>query len=94
MSYFLKSGNTFRVSTKEAMDLHEKLPAGNYVVKEMPMDGPLYLEHIESFEIKGKRYGDLDKNTDLLEVPHWSHPPWHEFADKDRAHSISPGMHG
>lgn len=66
MSYFLKSGNTFRVSTKEAMDLHEKLPAGNYVVKEMPMDGPLYLEHIESFEIKGKRYGDLDKNTNRI----------------------------
>ena len=66
MSYFLKSGNTFRVSTKEAMDLHERLPAGNYVVKEAPMDGPLYLEHIESFEIKGKRYGDLDKNTDRI----------------------------
>jgi DNA polymerase III delta prime subunit len=66
MSYFLKSGNTFRVSTKEAMDLHETLPAGNYVVKEMPMDGPLYLEHIESFEIKGKRYGDLDRNTDRI----------------------------
>lgn len=66
MSYFLKSGNTFRVSSKEAMDLHEQLPAGNYVVKEMPMDGPLYLEHIESFEIKGKRYGDLDKNTDRI----------------------------
>ena len=66
MSYFLKSGNTFRVSTKEAMDLHESLPAGNYVVKEMPMDGPLYLEHIESFEIKGKRYGDLDRNTDRI----------------------------
>jgi hypothetical protein len=66
MSYFLKSGNTFRVSSKEAMDLHDKLPAGNYVVKEMPMDGPLYLEHIESFEVKGKRYGDLDKNTDRI----------------------------
>lgn len=66
MSYFLKSGSTFRVSTKEAMDLHDSLPAGNYVVKEMPMDGPLYLEHIESFEIKGKRYGDLDKNTDRI----------------------------
>ncbi len=66
MSYFLKSGNTFRVSTKEAMDLHDQLPAGNYVVKEMPMDGPLYLERIESFEIKGKRYGDLDRNTDRI----------------------------
>lgn len=66
MSYFLKSGNTFRVSSKEAMDLHDLLPAGNYVVKEMPMDGPLYLEMIDGFEIKGKRYGDLDKNTDRI----------------------------
>jgi hypothetical protein len=48
------------------MDLHDLLPAGNYVVKEMPMDGPLYLEHIEPFEIKGKHYGDLDKNTDRI----------------------------
>lgn len=66
MSYFLKSGNTFRVSSKEALDLHDSLPAGNYVVKEMPMDGPLYLEHIENFEIIGKHYGDLDKNTDRI----------------------------
>jgi hypothetical protein len=66
MSYFLKSGNTFRVSSKEAMDLHDQLPAGNYVVKEMPMDGPLYLEMIDSFEIKGKKYGDLNKNTDRI----------------------------
>jgi len=66
MSYFLKSGNTFRVSSKEAMDLHDMLPAGNYVVKEMPMDGPLYLELIENFEIKGKKYGDLNKNTDRI----------------------------
>ena len=66
MSYFLKSGNTFRVSAKEAMDLRDRLPAGNYVVKEMPMDGPLYLEMIDDFEIKGKKYGDLERNTDRI----------------------------
>jgi ATPase family associated with various cellular activities (AAA) len=66
MSYFLKSGNTFRVSAKEAMDIRESLPAGNYVVKEMPMDGPLYLEMIDDFEIKGKKYGDLERNTDRI----------------------------
>ena len=62
MSYFLKSGNTFRVSSKEAMDLHDFLPAGNYTIK-ADMMGNLFLEQIESFEIKGKRYGDLDSNT-------------------------------
>jgi hypothetical protein len=58
MAYFLKSGNTFNVSSKEAMDLHETLPAGNYVIKLNEMSGQLYLEVIDSFEIKGKIYGD------------------------------------
>jgi len=58
MAYFLKSGNTFNVSSKEAMDLHETLPAGNYVIKLNEMSGQLYLETIDSFEIKGKIYGD------------------------------------
>jgi DNA polymerase III delta prime subunit len=74
MSYFLKSGNTFRVSSKEAMDLHEQLPPGNYVVKEMPMDGPFYLEMIDNFEIKGKKYGDLNKNTDRILTTFLSRP--------------------
>jgi len=58
MTYFLKSGNQFRVSAKEALDLHEALPAGNYIIKENPMSGELFLEHISDFEIKGKTYGD------------------------------------
>lgn len=58
MAYFLKSGNTYNVSSKEAMDLHEQLPAGNYVIKLNEMSGQLYLETIDSFEIKGKIYGD------------------------------------
>ena len=65
MAYFLKSGNTFRVSSKEAMDLHDVLPAGNYVIKKDAFEN-LFLEAIDSFEIKGKRYGDLDKNTDRV----------------------------
>jgi predicted AAA+ superfamily ATPase len=65
MSYFLKSGNTFRVSSKEAMDLHDRLPAGNYVIKQDPFKN-FYLEQIESFEISGKIYGDTLKNTDRI----------------------------
>jgi len=65
MSYFLKSGNTFRVSSKEALDLHDLLPVGNYTIK-ADMQGNLFLEQIDSFEIKGKRYGDLDSNTDRI----------------------------
>jgi hypothetical protein len=63
MTYFLKNGNTYQVSSKEAMDLHESLPAGNYVIKKNEMTGSLYLEEIESFEIKGKVYGDTEKRA-------------------------------
>lgn len=65
MSYFLKSGNTYKVSSKEAMDLHETLPGGNYVIKQDPF-GNLYLETIDDFEFKGKRYGDNIRNTERI----------------------------
>jgi hypothetical protein len=66
MAYFLKSGNTFAVSSKEAMDLHEVLPAGNYVVKQNPMNKQFYLEQIDSFEIKGKLYGNTTRHADRI----------------------------
>lgn len=66
MTYFLKSGTTFRVSTKEALDLHEHLPAGNYVVKKDEMTGQLYLEQIDKFEFKGKIYGDASRRADRI----------------------------
>ena len=65
MTYFLKNGNTFKVSSKEAMDLHEALPAGNYTVKTDPF-GNFFLESIDRFEIKGKVYGDSTKRADRI----------------------------
>jgi hypothetical protein len=66
MTYFLKQGNTFRVSKKEAMDIRENLPAGNYVIKKDEMSGQLFLEAIDKFEIKGKVYGDTHKRADRI----------------------------
>jgi hypothetical protein len=66
MTYFLKSGTRFNVSTKEAMDLHEALPAGTYTVKFDKMAGCFYLEAIENFEVRGKIYGDTVRNTDRI----------------------------
>lgn len=66
MTYFLKSGTRFNVSTKEAMDLHEQLPVGNYTVKFDKMAGCFYLEGIESFEIRGKVYGDTRKQAQRI----------------------------
>ena len=66
MTYFLKHGNTYTVSSKEAMDLHEVLPAGNYVIKKNEMTGQLYLEQIENFEIRGKVYGNTSKRAERI----------------------------
>ena len=66
MTYFLKQGNTFRVSKKEALDIQEQLPAGNYVIKKNEMSGELYLEGIDRFEFKGKVYGDTVKRANRI----------------------------
>jgi hypothetical protein len=66
MTYFLKQGNTFRVSKKEALDIRENLPAGNYVIKKDEMSGQLFLESIDKFEFKGKVYGDTMKRAERI----------------------------
>ena len=66
MAYFLKSGNTYTVSSKEAMDLHEELPAGNYVIKQNPMNKQFYLEQVDAFEIKGKLYGKTTRHAERI----------------------------
>jgi hypothetical protein len=65
MSYFLKNGNTFRVADEASLDIHNMLPAGNYVVK-ADQFGNLFLEQVDSFEFQGKKYGDNDRNRDRI----------------------------
>ena len=66
----MKSGNTFRIATKESMDLHEQLPAGNYVVKQDPFEN-FYIEQIESFDVPTKMYGDTIRNTERIISSFW-----------------------
>jgi len=61
-TYFLKHGNEFRVSSSEAMDLHELLPPANYVVKKDQYDA-FYLEGMENFTIPSKIYGTHTKDA-------------------------------
>ena len=65
MTYFLKNGNTYRVATPESLDLHETLPAGNYIIRPDQF-GNLFLEGIDAFTPPGKIYGDVDKLTDRM----------------------------
>lgn len=63
MTYYMKSGIRFNVTTKEAMDLHETLPAGTYTVKFDKMNSCFYLEEIENLTATGKIYGDAQKRA-------------------------------
>jgi hypothetical protein len=62
---YLRRGTSFKVSTREALDLHDRLPPGNYVIKEDPY-GELYLDHIEAFEPVQRLYGNLTGQTQRI----------------------------
>lgn len=65
MAYYLRSGTSFRVTSKESMDLHEALPAGNYTVAQDPF-GNFSLNLIDSFELPSKLYGKTTRHTDRI----------------------------
>lgn len=65
MTYFLKTGTIFTPSAEANLDLHHKLPAGNYIIKKDNF-GKFFFEQIENFEFKSKRYGDNVKNTERI----------------------------
>jgi hypothetical protein len=61
-SCYIKKGKTFHVSSKESLNLHEKLPAVNFTVQITP-DGAYVLEEIDLFTDITRHYGDNLKNA-------------------------------
>ena len=66
MTYYIRNGNQFDVAKENALDIQDKLPVGNYIVKERPLDGPLYLEGVEDFTPIKKLYGNTTKDADRI----------------------------
>ena len=64
--YFHKSGNSYRITPKVSLDLHEELPVGTYTVKFDDMRSEYYLETINDFELKGKIYGNVEKSSSRI----------------------------
>lgn len=65
MTFYLKNGTSYRVTSKEGMNLYETLPPGNYTI-EQDLQGNFYLEQIVNFEIPSKLYGNTTKHTDRI----------------------------
>ena len=55
------------------MNLHEKLPAGNYTVA-VDVMGNFYLDSIDNFEIPVKMYGNTLRHTDRIINSFWDRP--------------------
>jgi ATPase family associated with various cellular activities (AAA) len=63
---FLKSGNTYRVTSKEDLDLHDRLPVGTYVVKFNNMQGQYYVERVDDFSLPTKLYGSTNRHAERI----------------------------
>ena len=63
MTYYIRNGNTFRITDESAVDISNVLPVGNYVVKFDEMSNSYYLEVAEPFKRLPKYYGDIAKRA-------------------------------
>lgn len=59
---YLRNGKTFQVVDSLALNEHDKLPPGNYLIKATP-EGILYLEDTEPFVAPPKLYGTTVKTA-------------------------------
>ena len=66
MTFYVKRGSTFNVTTKENLDIRDHLPASTFTVKFNEMGGFYYLEEVEGYEVKGKLYGDVQKHANRI----------------------------
>lgn len=64
-TYFAKHGNVYTITPDPTMDLHKRLPAGNYVVKVHPQIG-FFLEQTDSFDIPKVIYGNTEAQASRI----------------------------
>ncbi len=58
MTCYLRSGITYHPKSEAALDVHAKLPAGNFIVRFNPQTAEFYYEQISDFPPLGKVYGN------------------------------------
>jgi len=59
MIVYMKRGSTFFPTSEEDLNIQEKLPAGNFLVKQTPT-GQWYFDPVDSFKSEGKIYGSSE----------------------------------
>lgn len=66
MSYYIRTGNTFKVANENDIEVFESLPPKVYTVGQNPMTGEFFLQPIDNFKIPSKLYGDTEKTANRI----------------------------
>jgi len=74
MTCYLRDGDMFSPANEASLNMHDKLPPGNYIIKQNPQTHAFYFVKIEDFEFKGKIYGDTSRNVDRILQTFFSRP--------------------
>jgi hypothetical protein len=65
-NHFIKNGNLFFIQSKENLDIHDKLPPKNFIVKYNEMGDKYYLEGVEEFELPSVLYGKIVRQSERI----------------------------
>lgn len=66
MTVFLRNGNSFRPANEIDLDMHERLPAANYIIKINPLTEQFYFDTVDSFTLPSKMYGKTERHAERI----------------------------
>lgn len=66
MTYYVRTGNTYRIMNENDMEVSQKLEAKTYSVIQNPMTGEFMLQPIKNFKMPSKIYGNTRKQAERI----------------------------
>lgn len=66
MTYYVRTGNTYRIMDESNVEVTQELDARTYSVIQHPMTGEFMLQPIKDFKMPSKIYGNAHKNADRI----------------------------
>jgi len=79
MTQFLKDGSMYFPQNTKDVQTEPQLPGGVFVIKQMPMGGPMYFQMVDSFSLSHKLYGDTTRHAERI---------FNTFLDRDTSTGV------
>lgn len=71
---FLRRAQDWNIVDSSALNVHDVLPGGNYIIRQDPVSGTLYLQSVEEFHAPPKFYGDTLQRAERILTTFESRP--------------------